>query len=436
MDNASTNDVLARTLGVLLLKRYGLHFTPENGQIRCLAHVVNLVVQKILHELFEADDPALQDYYELFNKHLPIHYDLDADEENQQLQTEGKEERAKARQTQVDDSSADEAGNEGEEDSEDLDALLDGEDLGSEVAGASAVKKLRLIVTKILSSPQRRSLFRKAAAQVYKKSTPEDERRRKLIVIRDAIDQWLLWNKPLRALTLTQREWKTLQQLGSMLEVFTNVTKEMSHGGTPTLPLVIPMYHFMQLELKKRLEDKELLPNLRNAAAAGLEKLEQYYESAKRSQYTVLATVLHPSLRLDWLRNLGSDFVMHARVLFEHVYAKYAEAAAPPAPEPAPVAIKANASFLSSVCAVQPPENSASEERTEVEKYFAFEGGKGEYNAPLDWWRVSASVPDLLRTRAITQLLTIVPTETCRRIPSHCTYGSGHSRHPRHERGC
>ena len=69
MDNASPNDVLARTLRVLLLKRYGIHFTPENGQIRCLAHVVNLIVQKILHELFEADDPALQDYYELFNKH-------------------------------------------------------------------------------------------------------------------------------------------------------------------------------------------------------------------------------------------------------------------------------------------------------------------------------------------------------------------------------
>ena len=63
MDNASTNDVLAHTLGILLLKRYKIHFSPENGQIRCLAHVVNLVqvVQKILHELFEADDPALQD---------------------------------------------------------------------------------------------------------------------------------------------------------------------------------------------------------------------------------------------------------------------------------------------------------------------------------------------------------------------------------------
>ncbi|KAH9855327.1 hypothetical protein C2E23DRAFT_724823, partial [Lenzites betulinus] len=88
MDNASANDVLARTLVQLLLKRYGLHFNCENARIRCIAHVVNLVVQKILSELAEADDPALADYYELWNKHLPFHYDPESDEENEQLDTE------------------------------------------------------------------------------------------------------------------------------------------------------------------------------------------------------------------------------------------------------------------------------------------------------------------------------------------------------------
>lgn len=74
------NDVLARTLTGLLMQKYGIHFSPENGQIRCLAHVVNLVVQKILASLIDADDPDDNDWY-LLHKFLPFHYEVDDDEE-------------------------------------------------------------------------------------------------------------------------------------------------------------------------------------------------------------------------------------------------------------------------------------------------------------------------------------------------------------------
>jgi hypothetical protein len=80
MDNASTCDVLARTAGKLLLAKYNINFHTDNARIRCLAHVVNLIVQSILADLEEADHPDIDDYY-LGNKHLPIHYDPDEDEE-------------------------------------------------------------------------------------------------------------------------------------------------------------------------------------------------------------------------------------------------------------------------------------------------------------------------------------------------------------------
>ena len=80
MDNATVNDVLARTLTGLLMQKYGIHFSPENGQIRCLAHVVNLVVQKILASLIDADDLDDNDWY-LLHKFLPFHYEVDDDEE-------------------------------------------------------------------------------------------------------------------------------------------------------------------------------------------------------------------------------------------------------------------------------------------------------------------------------------------------------------------
>ena len=87
MDNASVCDVLARSAGVLLLQKYGLQFHLQNARISCLAHVVNLVVQAILAELNEADNPEQEDYY-IPNKHIPFHYNPDDDDEVRQMENE------------------------------------------------------------------------------------------------------------------------------------------------------------------------------------------------------------------------------------------------------------------------------------------------------------------------------------------------------------
>ncbi|KAJ6544932.1 hypothetical protein B0H10DRAFT_1853228 [Mycena sp. CBHHK59/15] len=78
LDNATPNDVLIRALSRLLGEKFDIQFVPENSQIRCLAHAVNLVVQKILAALDDADDPAVVENY-LPNKDLPIYYDSDKD---------------------------------------------------------------------------------------------------------------------------------------------------------------------------------------------------------------------------------------------------------------------------------------------------------------------------------------------------------------------
>lgn len=86
-DNAAPNDVLIRVLSRILREKFDIQFVPENSQIRCLAHVVNLVVQKILATLNEADDPEVVDYY-LPNKDLPIHYSPDDDPNLRDLENE------------------------------------------------------------------------------------------------------------------------------------------------------------------------------------------------------------------------------------------------------------------------------------------------------------------------------------------------------------
>jgi hypothetical protein len=87
MYNASNCDTLARTLGLLLLERYGIHFHEENNRIRCLAHVVNLVVQAILKGLDEVEAEDIVDYF-LLNKDQPIHYNEAEDEELATMEAE------------------------------------------------------------------------------------------------------------------------------------------------------------------------------------------------------------------------------------------------------------------------------------------------------------------------------------------------------------
>ena len=72
MDNASTNDVMARSLAHLLWTRYHLNYNAEDHRIRCMGHVINLVAQAMLFSIEEADDPEVNDYFEI-HKFEPIH---------------------------------------------------------------------------------------------------------------------------------------------------------------------------------------------------------------------------------------------------------------------------------------------------------------------------------------------------------------------------
>ena len=88
LDNVSSNTVLSRIVGLKLMECYGVPFHPNNSHIRCLAHVINLVVQKMLSVAKEVDDPDFQDYYEQLNKQFPVHYDIDRDKELRDFETE------------------------------------------------------------------------------------------------------------------------------------------------------------------------------------------------------------------------------------------------------------------------------------------------------------------------------------------------------------
>lgn len=82
---------MLKTLSRYLLKDFDTHFVPGNAHIRCLAHILNLAVQKILSTIDEAEDPTTSDY---FDKSVPLHYDPDTDEMVQEMEDEGKGDRS------------------------------------------------------------------------------------------------------------------------------------------------------------------------------------------------------------------------------------------------------------------------------------------------------------------------------------------------------
>ena len=70
----------------MYLTCYGILYTPDM-HIQCIAHVINLIVQAFLAALDEADKPDDIDYYE-FMKDLPIHYNVDKDQDQITLDNE------------------------------------------------------------------------------------------------------------------------------------------------------------------------------------------------------------------------------------------------------------------------------------------------------------------------------------------------------------
>lgn len=80
------NDVFIATVARHLLTKYGIPESP-NQHIRCLCHVVNLVVQSILAALGEANKPEDIDHF-LLNKAQPFHLDIDNEPDQVELDHE------------------------------------------------------------------------------------------------------------------------------------------------------------------------------------------------------------------------------------------------------------------------------------------------------------------------------------------------------------
>lgn len=231
-------------------------------------------------------------------------------------------------------------------------------------------------------------------------------------------------HEKLHNLLLTSDNWELLEELERLLsvcglwfvvtgmlslhksQIFTEVTRTMSMARTPTLPWALPMYEHMRVELVDAI-DLTNEPTIKAAAQAGLTKLMQYYDKALQNESNIVATgewfdmqhVLelnniqpcHPALCLSWFSCLQDEHKTRAITVFEKVYARYK--ATMPAPEdvpPRPTAAEKSGSLMSRLSsAVEIETRDISLVQSEMQRWWAGQGGKGDPDFPLIWWKVS-----------------------------------------------
>ncbi|KAH9939193.1 hypothetical protein B0H21DRAFT_698533, partial [Amylocystis lapponica] len=187
-----------------------------------------------------------------------------------------------------------------------------------------------------------------------------------------AVNSWVAERDNLELLALSASDWNLLKQLGQLLGHFADVTRTISLSKTPTLPWVLPMYEHMKDALQKTIDSTQL-PEISNAAKAGLQKLMTYYTLALECQFNI-----------TWFNKLGVDHKDKAWTLFKHVFEQYEKTTPKPqdTPSAAPVDTRAS-SFLASLTSVVDLPEESSPTRSELDRWQDGEGGRGDLYYPL-----------------------------------------------------
>ncbi|RXW14793.1 hypothetical protein EST38_g11056 [Candolleomyces aberdarensis] len=333
-NNASSNDTMINEIAKLILSYPG-----AVNRVRCLAHVVNLVVKIILWQFNsrrrvktsekaskgvksgqkgESDGEVASD-----ESQVPEDDPLDLGEIADDIEREEKE------MDEVVDESEDEEL--GEDEVEWFEEALGGK--VDEVAASTqparlVLTKLRKLAYAIKNSPT--IILPRWKAAILEVASEEPEKDRKLMfrmMLRDVPTRWnssydmlklsyLYWcaidrltsrrDLGVRKYELTDDEWVIVKQLRDTLKVFKNTTLKFSSKST-NLPDVIPAMDQMHDALTSSMKDPKLNASIRSALSLGIDLLNKYYSLTDESEVYRIAIVLHPSYKLRYFKKAGWD---------------------------------------------------------------------------------------------------------------------------------
>ena len=254
MDNASNNDTLTEHLGYKL-REANVLFDPIRRRLRCLGHVINLVVQDFLFGKSSNDVSYINTEPDLPDVVIPSDDDLDIWRK------------------------------------------------------AGPMGKLHNIVVYVCRSDQRRQYFKKLSNGL---SLRRDQATRwhswydmlywVIHRVKPAIIQFTLEDKNLQTDMLRGEEWKTLEIICEFLGVFQEVCKE-AEGNNATIEAVLPSMECLMDHFKEACQEHSQEEVILGQLDAGYTKLKKYFNLQDRAPVYVAGVVLNPKYKwelFDW----------------------------------------------------------------------------------------------------------------------------------------
>ena len=289
-DNASNNAAMMRDIGFTLSARHGddCKFLGEGWEVRCLAHVLNLIAQSFLGSL-----------------HVPLQH--------------------------------------GEEDHQGFPSWGSAKDL-------DVVERIRLLCLWIRSSPQRHhEWLRFAPASSTRKTIRYDVKTRwnstcrmltDAVELRSTVDKYTNRQQELESLALRDQDWRLVEDILSVLTRFEELTLLVSKTE-PQICVVTAIYYELQdllQEVSDREESFQHISEVVSAAAKDAsEKHQKYYKLAQAHDLYYVAAILDPRIKSLFLQGeLGDDYADALDKIRKFVSARYpvSNAPQPPATDP------------------------------------------------------------------------------------------------------
>jgi hAT family C-terminal dimerisation region/Domain of unknown function (DUF4413) len=363
-DNTSNNDTFLDNLE-MACQEQDIPFSSESMHVRCAAHVINLAVQDLLSALNSAALDSDTAYTEAYTADSNTADSNTASSNTTDTNTTG------------------------------------------------FITRLRKLVIKVRSSPQRREEFARACkdAKTGRKKLIVDVRTRwnstyamikRALELRRPLDITVATVPDLDGYKLTGREWQLLERVLPLFAAFKAATDLLCGDTYPTLATAVPVYNF----LLDRLDDYrdacddacEDVRAIRVATEAAIEKFKTYYAEAGAEVYAV-ATILDPRFKLRYYKDneWEDEWIEEALERFHGAYARYRSPPAPSADERAP-AEWGDMDLLTSGFGRR-----RTAKPDELEAYLAAPVA-GHDTKTLQWWRAHATTYPCLAAMALDYL--------------------------------
>ncbi|KAL1940908.1 hypothetical protein VTO73DRAFT_7544 [Trametes versicolor] len=350
-DNAENNSTMMTKLEAILPTIRG-----SKVRVRCLAHILNLVVKAILSQ-FDTDrrrrrsQEAAADAQGEDAELVALEDDRDFAEEEPEAEEDEEEDAQEPDEAR---DAADEAVIDKYED-ENKDSEITPKEVRD---GHMALKKITELSKKVWHSPTVRAELARLATEaelpcsvlvrpVRTRWNTMTEVLKRALDMREVLGHLcdlMAFNKPqgvrLRRFALTDEEWEIVKQLYDLLEPFLYATNEISKSGHALVHEVIPYIDLLTDHVDDVDKDTQLAPAVRAAAKRGRAILDKYYSYTDDSVIYRIAMILNPRYKREYfhLREWPTEWVNEAVKIARdewQTYYKPKPAAHPPAPRPA-----------------------------------------------------------------------------------------------------